>query len=134
MVVAALSLLSTASAVRSGYAGAASAHFGGLGSRAGSRFLADVLKNRDGDLCTPWAKNACPVRPPGNKLSCCNNHCRDVLSDYNNCGRCGVTCGFGELCCGGTCVAVAHHANNCGACGRVCQPGVRCEYGACGYA
>ncbi|KAJ8471925.1 hypothetical protein OPV22_026268 [Ensete ventricosum] len=103
--------------------------------RAGSRFLAAPRK---GDRCDPVRSNMCPgIRSKdGTQLLfyCCKNHCRNVLSDRNNCGFCGNKCGFGQLCCSGKCTAVAYDVNNCGQCGTACPPGLRCEYGSCGYA
>ncbi|PKA46841.1 hypothetical protein AXF42_Ash015735 [Apostasia shenzhenica] len=105
--------------------------------RAGSRLILED-KPKKGDHCTPASNNVCPAGTPGRGgielLSCCKNHCRDVLSDRNNCGGCGGACGFGQLCCNGRCTAVAYDVNNCGECGTVCRPGDRCEYGSCGYA
>ncbi|URE35350.1 Stigma-specific protein, Stig1 [Musa troglodytarum] len=102
---------------------------------AGSRFLAQGVKK--GDRCDPVANNVCSgvqAKDGTQLLYCCKNHCRNVLSDRNNCGACGVRCGFGQLCCKGKCTAVAYDVDNCGNCGTVCQPGLRCEYGSCGYA
>ncbi|KAH7657693.1 Stigma-specific protein Stig1 protein [Dioscorea alata] len=117
-----------------GYHGVLNDHFQSLNPRSGSRFLANVVK---GDKCDPVTNNVCPGIPAkGNSqlLHCCKNHCRNILSDRNNCGVCGNKCGFGQLCCNGKCTAVAYDANNCGECGNVCKAGVRCEYGSCGYA
>lgn len=83
-----------------------------------------------GGWCEPAGNSsACP-----GALHCCKHRCRDVLSDRDNCGRCGNWCGFGRLCCAGGCAAVAYDVNNCGGCGRICPRGQRCEYGICGYA
>ncbi|AAF87867.1 Protein GRIM REAPER [Arabidopsis thaliana] len=67
-------------------------------------------------------------------LHCCKKHCRNVLGDRNNCGRCGHKCGFGQRCCGGVCTYVNFNPNHCGKCTRKCASGVKCEYGYCGYA
>ncbi|CAL9218769.1 unnamed protein product [Arabidopsis halleri] len=67
-------------------------------------------------------------------LHCCKKHCRNVLGDKNNCGRCGHKCGFGQRCCGGVCTYVNFNPNHCGKCTRKCASGVKCEYGYCGYA
>ncbi|RWW21017.1 hypothetical protein GW17_00014841 [Ensete ventricosum] len=104
--------------------------------RARSRLLAQEAVKK-GDRCDPATNNRCSGLQPKYStqlLYCCKNHCRNVLSDRNNCGACGVRCGFGQLCCKGKCTAVAYDLNNCGKCGTVCQPGLRCEYGSCGYA
>ncbi|XP_039142600.1 protein GRIM REAPER-like [Dioscorea cayenensis subsp. rotundata] len=117
-----------------GYHGVLNDHFQSLNPRSGSRFLANVVK---GDKCDLVTNNVCPGIPAkGNSqlLYCCKNHCRNILSDRNNCGVCGNKCGFGQLCCNGKCTAVAYDVSNCGECGNVCKAGVRCEYGSCGYA
>ncbi|XP_010462174.1 PREDICTED: protein GRIM REAPER-like [Camelina sativa] len=67
-------------------------------------------------------------------LNCCKKHCRNILGDMNNCGRCGHKCGFGQRCCGGVCTYVNFNPNHCGKCTRKCASGVKCEYGYCGYA
>ncbi|XP_073148068.1 protein GRIM REAPER [Henckelia pumila] len=66
-------------------------------------------------------------------LYCCKKHCRDVLSDWNNCGACGRRCQQWERCCGGVCTNVRTSTDNCGKCNRKCG-GVTCDFGVCGYA
>ncbi|CAD5164864.1 unnamed protein product [Musa acuminata subsp. malaccensis] len=124
-----------ASAMEEEYAAVVGNHFMGLSPRAGSRFLAQGVKK--GDRCDPVANNVCSgvqAKDGTQLLYCCKSHCRNVLNDRNNCGACGVRCGFGQLCCKGKCTAVAYDVDNCGKCGTVCQPELRCEYGSCGYA
>ncbi|KAL4204874.1 hypothetical protein AMTRI_Chr01g134390 [Amborella trichopoda] len=109
-------------------------HFLSLNQRAGSRFLADKIKK--GTKCD-LSNNVCPGLSLSNGsvlLECCKKHCRNVLSDRNNCGTCLSKCKFGELCCHGVCTNIAYNVDNCGKCGLKCKPGVRCEYGSCGYA
>ena len=117
------------------YSDAVTDDFQSLNPRSGSRFLREKIKK--GDHCDEEKEDICPSVPARNGtqlLSCCKNHCRNVLSDRNNCGQCGAKCGFGQLCCNGICTVVAYDVNNCGKCGNVCPSGVRCEYGLCGYA
>ncbi|URD86243.1 Stigma-specific protein, Stig1 [Musa troglodytarum] len=98
--------------------------------RARSRFLAQEAVKK-GARCDPVTNNRCSglqARDGTQLLYCCKKRCRNVLSDRNNCGACGLRCGFGQLCCKGKCTAVAYDVNNCGKCGTVCQPGLRCEY------
>src|SRR4051812_29402753 len=103
--------------------------------RSGSRFLKEKI--RKGLHCDAAKENICPNVPARNGtelLSCCKNHCRNVLSDRNNCGTCGTKCGYQQLCCNGICTVAAYDVNNCGKCAHVCASGERCEYGVCGYA
>ncbi|XP_010502751.1 PREDICTED: protein GRIM REAPER-like [Camelina sativa] len=67
-------------------------------------------------------------------LYCCKKHCRNILGDMNNCGRCGHKCRFGQRCCGGICTNVGFNPKHCGKCNKKCKSGVKCEYGYCGYA
>ncbi|CAN1281150.1 Protein GRIM REAPER [Linum perenne] len=54
--------------------------------------------------------------------------------DGNNCGRCGVKCGFGFLCCGGECVDVRNDDSHCGSCFQECRSDQRmCSFGMCDY-
>ncbi|CAH8391237.1 unnamed protein product [Eruca vesicaria subsp. sativa] len=67
-------------------------------------------------------------------LYCCKKHCRNILGDKNNCGRCSHKCRFGQRCCGGVCTYVGFNSEHCGKCNRKCKTGAKCEYGYCGYA
>jgi hypothetical protein len=72
----------------------------------------------------------------------------DLLSDPQNCGACGNSCGKGVACsngvcammtmcpagqtlCGASCVNAATDASNCGACGNTCPNGSACANGVC---
>ncbi|TQE04919.1 hypothetical protein C1H46_009390 [Malus baccata] len=102
--------------------------------RSRSKFLASIIKK--GAQCNP-IKNICngiSANKGTGILYCCKKHCRNVLSDKNNCGKCGNKCKFGMRCCNGTCMNTTSDANNCGKCGKKCKYGVKCEYGYCGYA
>ncbi|XP_054811363.1 protein GRIM REAPER-like [Prosopis cineraria] len=67
-------------------------------------------------------------------LFCCKKHCRNVLGDKNNCGRCGHKCRQGQRCCDGACTDVLFNENHCGKCGSKCSPGLPCDKGCYGYA
>ncbi|CAN6691060.1 unnamed protein product [Malus baccata var. baccata] len=102
---------------------------------SGSRFLASII--RKGAQCDPTKHNICngiSTNKGAGILYCCKKHCRNVLSDKNNCGKCWKQCKFGMRCCNGTCMNTTSDANNCGKCGKKCKYGVKCEYGYCGYA
>ncbi|XP_059664526.1 protein GRIM REAPER [Cornus florida] len=104
-------------------------------SRLRGRFLTTVVKK--GTHCDPVTNNVCDGVSANNGTSllhCCKTHCRNVLSDKNECGQCGHKCAFGELCCNGSCTNVANNDAHCGKCDTACSPGVKCEYGVCGYS
>ena len=103
--------------------------------RSRSRFLASVIKK--GTQCHAERSNICngvSANIGTGLLYCCKKHCRNVLGDKNNCGRCDNKCKFGESCCNGKCTNVVFDVNNCGSCSNKCAPGVKCQYGTCGYA
>ncbi|KAB2086476.1 hypothetical protein ERO13_A04G031920v2 [Gossypium hirsutum] len=109
--------------------------------RSRSRFLKTSPtkdKIRKGADCDPHPSlNICKGISANNGTSllyCCKTHCRNVLSDRNNCGKCGNRCKFGQRCCGGVCTNVANNVNHCGKCGNQCSSGVQCDNGFCGYA
>ncbi|KAL5569676.1 hypothetical protein UlMin_026251 [Ulmus minor] len=104
-------------------------------SRSG-RFLASYIIKK-GTHCDPIKYNICNgvwANKRTSLLNCCKTHCRNILGDRNNCGRCGHKCKFGERCCHGTCTNVLSNVNNCGKCDKKCKAGVSCDYGYCGYA
>jgi hypothetical protein len=103
------------------------------GSR--SRFLANIIKK--GRQCNRETNNICNgVRAnKGNDLLfCCKKHCRNVLSDKNNCNVCGNKCKQGERCCNGVCTNVLSNVRHCGKCKKECSNGDPCGNGFCGYA
>lgn len=74
----------------------------------------------------------------------CDGACVDVLSDRNNCGMCGSTCGVDALCVGGECLCgggltsceqgcadITTDPENCGECGRACDADQVCSGGDC---
>ncbi|KAL8032109.1 hypothetical protein ABFX02_13G073300 [Erythranthe guttata] len=103
-----------------------------------SRFLTTSVKKKKGVIIGCNGKKNSQVcnglKKGKTLLFCCKKNCRDVLSDLNNCGRCGKKCGYGKRCCGGVCTDVLKNAKNCGKCGKRCRRGVKCQYGFCGYA
>ncbi|KAL7087645.1 hypothetical protein ACP275_13G080500 [Erythranthe tilingii] len=103
-----------------------------------SRFLATSATKKKGVIIGCNGKKNSQVcnglKKGKTLLFCCKKNCRDVLSDLNNCGRCGKKCGFGQRCCGGVCTNVLKNAKNCGKCGKKCRRGVKCQFGFCGYA
>lgn len=79
-------------------------------------------------------------------LSECAGVCRDLTTDRQNCGGCGVACQPGFICsasacvlscpedqsvCAGTCRSLSDDRQNCGGCGVVCAPGSVCSAGTC---
>lgn len=100
-----------------------------------SRFLASIIKK--GTRCDRETNNICHgVRANKGKdmLFCCKKHCRNVLSDKNNCGVCGHKCKQGERCCNGVCTNVLSNVRHCGKCNKECSSGDLCGNGFCGYA
>lgn len=78
-------------------------------------------------------------------LASCNGVCTDTMTDFANCGACGMACGAGQTCtggtctcaagltnCGGACVDTGSDGNNCGTCANVCGAGTACSMGVCG--
>nr|XP_010916127.1 stigma-specific STIG1-like protein 1 [Elaeis guineensis] len=65
---------------------------------------------------------------------CCWKRCVNVMADNQNCGWCGMRCGYGQTCCGGRCVNVLYDLRNCGGCKNKCKQGGFCNYGMCDYA
>lgn len=77
-------------------------------------------------------------------LLSCGAQCIDPLTNFSNCGQCGVACAAGQTCSAGQCacagglsacttgcVNLASDAANCGTCGTVCGGGLFCSQGAC---
>ncbi|KAK6134599.1 hypothetical protein DH2020_031658 [Rehmannia glutinosa] len=95
-----------------------------------SRFLASTIKKiKKGTSCdaktNPYVCNGVKANNGTSLLYCCKKHCRNVLGDRNNCGRCGRKCRLGERCCGGVCTDVTRNRANCGKCNRKCARGVK---------
>ncbi|KAL6535728.1 hypothetical protein OROHE_012572 [Orobanche hederae] len=104
-----------------------------------SRFLASTVKKiKKGEKCdaktNPGVCDGVSANNGTSLLNCCKKHCRNVLGDRNNCGRCGQKCRLNERCCGGVCTDVLRNRTNCGKCKKKCAKGVGCEIGFCGYA
>jgi hypothetical protein len=77
-------------------------------------------------------------------LTLCTAGCVDLLSDPDNCGSCGRTCGSGLGCISGDCACPAGKTfcndgcrdltgdhDNCGSCGTVCPDELVCWRGIC---
>eukprot|EP00246_Nothoceros_aenigmaticus_P011367 TRINITY_DN3059_c0_g1_i1.p2 TRINITY_DN3059_c0_g1~~TRINITY_DN3059_c0_g1_i1.p2 ORF type:complete len:261 (-),score=40.56 TRINITY_DN3059_c0_g1_i1:469-1251(-) len=85
--------------------------------------------DKNAALCTDKTKN------PGGGTTCCfKKFCKDLTKDVHNCGKCGHSCGYGQVCCKGKCVKLATNFSNCGKCGVACKANEKCVYGLCGYA
>jgi hypothetical protein len=81
------------------------------------------------------------------------DECKDLSSDYYNCGECGhvcsasvtgisgqtciagvCSCASGETVCNGACIDLSGSPENCGACGQACPPLQNCHQGQCCYS
>ncbi|KAL1299526.1 hypothetical protein HN51_044077 [Arachis hypogaea] len=105
--------------------------------KATSRFLSSIIikKGAHCDVVTNNICNGIPANKGKGLLFCCKKHCRNVLSDRNNCGVCGHKCKvLGERCCNGVCTNVWYNDNHCGKCNNKCSNGDKCGNGFCGYA
>jgi hypothetical protein len=68
----------------------------------------------------------CRDNCPGILEKCCPDGCRNIESDANNCGSCGVHCKPSEMCCNLACVDVLTDRYYCGGCGTGFSCG-RCQ-------
>ncbi|KAH1103715.1 hypothetical protein GLYMA_13G276200v4 [Glycine max] len=88
-----------------------------------------IKKGRQCDHETNNIYNGVSTNKGRDLLFCCKNHCRNVLSDKNNCRVCGNKCKQGERCCNGVCTNVLSNARHCGKCNKQCSPGDSCGNG-----
>jgi hypothetical protein len=78
-------------------------------------------------MCTCFGMQPCMT-----PASCCQNGCKNLKTDFLNCGSCGHPCSMYELCCNGTCTPQGQ--NNCGACGMICGAGSMCCFTGSGFS
>jgi hypothetical protein len=86
-----------------------------------------------------------PVVCPSDRRACGTN-CTDVMTDVNNCGACGVSCGSTKSCQQGVCLVrcsyyetgcpdgchnLSYDSQNCGTCGNICPFGLACNNSVC---
>jgi hypothetical protein len=95
-----------------------------LGAGATLAFLAYAAET----VPTPVPAGPCLCPDP---LTLCSGECRDLTTDANNCGGCGVVCSAPNTCCGGLCVALQSDNGHCGGCDRTCAPAQQCQGGIC---
>ena len=101
-------------------------HLGRIG-----RFLAD--RPRPAQMTCDQYPAVCRAKgSPG--LDCCNKQCVNVMTDKENCGKCGKRCSYSEMCCQGRCVNPSVDVYHCGRCNNPCKKGSSCVYGLCSYA
>jgi hypothetical protein len=100
-------------------------------------------------FCQPALAVCPPDRCPlvcSEGLTPCGVECVDLGHDRENCGACGVRCGFEEGCLNGVCVSgclpwltrcasgcvdLLVDEANCGECGRACPANAACASGTC---
>ncbi|CAN0899990.1 Stigma-specific STIG1-like protein 3 [Linum grandiflorum] len=94
-----------------------------------------------GGIKNPKAADHCNNDPGfceslyGKGFACCNNKCKDLNADKENCGACKSKCKFTNECCNGQCVFLSYDKRHCGKCNSPCAgPGNVCIYGLCNYA
>lgn len=93
---------------------------------------------------TPTKAVVCP-----SDRRACDAHCRDIMTDEDNCGGCGISCSSGEICQAGLCMAecysgetscpdgchdLLYDSQNCGTCGNTCPVGLACNKSVCAPA
>ena len=71
---------------------------------------------------------ACPLGD-GGAGACCDGTCADLHTDANACGRCGRSCGEGDVCVGGTCQQIDGGYQGCYELG--CPAGLVCNSYGC---
>lgn len=89
-----------------------------------------------GTSCVPGPVENGTACPGG---TCCSGTCRDLQTDEQSCGGCGIPCGEGETCIGGSCCPSGRTCNGGTVCcpsGQTCQSGTTCCAGSqlCGSA
>lgn len=108
-------------------------------------------KRRCGATCCGQGER-CKTHKGHHKCICkpgrtrCKGSCVKAQTDVHNCGKCGKSCGAGELCskgkcvldcagdetdCDGVCTNLHIDFENCGSCGTVCDVGSACTNGLC---
>ncbi len=80
-----------------------------------------------GNCICPAGEVPCPNADPNNPVGKCVN----LLTNPENCGQCGLSCGPGHLCCNGNCADPLTDEQNCGACGNACGANETCIGGVC---
>jgi hypothetical protein len=77
-----------------------------------------------GNICADSkCVNGCDgQRPCDAGKACCGRQCRNLDTDYLNCGACGNGCNPGWTCCKGACRDLSSDDANCSGCGNACVP------------
>jgi len=93
---------------------------------------------------TPTKAVVCP-----SDRRACDAQCRDIMTDEDYCGGCGISCSSGETCqagfcmaecdtgkirCGDSCHDLLYDSQNCGTCGNTCPVGLACNKSVCAPA
>ena len=91
-------------------------------------------------------RTAFPSCYPGGGGKVCDNLCVNLLTNLDNCGKCGNRCTGGQVCAGGKCACptgatlcsndkICHRLSDdpssCGTCGNACSGGKRCVASQC---
>jgi hypothetical protein len=99
------------------------------------------VRRRPGGTAT-CTNGTCNQSCPSGQANC-NGTCRNLATDPQHCGACGMACAMGLVCaarvcacpsgqtlCSGACVDLRSNADHCGMCGVRCASGM-CQAGAC---
>ena len=109
-----------------------------------------------GNCVCPPGQTACGTSCCSTGQTCCGGNCKNLQTDSQNCGMCGISCSggkscingvcvcppgqvdcngiccsSGQSCCNNSCVSTSTSIQHCGGCGKQCGPTSWCEGASC---